>query len=300
MPNELDQTNLMLGVDDRSICSLLTRLDVNSNSDAKFILVVSTNTLGDRELVRGARIRQRIRVRAVHGRELDPSHLDVLVHEVLEARVAELEPASRGGGGGRLSLRAHPDRGDGAAERRPRHAQQEQVVSAAAGAAGGGRGDEVEAVAEVDEEGVARGGLRGARPAVRGDGVLGERRRGAGEAADGAAARRARALAGVALTVVVRRPVAAAVRGVRARHADGVHHLLHGVAPLEPRWVTAHVAPPARRQLVPARRAHHVPHVALRPSCKDFRSDEIILNLLDLYYNYIHRVVDNGGTRDIE
>lgn len=155
--------------------------------------------------------------------------------------------------------------------RAPRHVQQDQVLAGGLGLGVGGGGgpgeDEVEAVEEGDgDEGAGRD-LDGGRPAVRRAGEVGpERLDGADEAAAGARAaeRSVRAHAAVVGLVVVCRPGVAAVGGVGARDADGLHQGLHGAAPVvHDDGDAAHVALFRWCELVAARRANRMALVAL-------------------------------------
>ncbi|KAF8725908.1 hypothetical protein HU200_020476 [Digitaria exilis] len=84
--------------------------------------------------------------------------------------------------------------------------------------------------------------------------------------AAGAVARRVRAGPDVLVAAVVWRRLRAAVGRVRARGAEGVHQALHAVAPAVAagHGDAADVALADALELVVARQAEHVPHVALR------------------------------------
>jgi len=168
------------------------------------------------------------------------------------------------------------ERSDGVADRcRLLHVQHQRVLLLRRGRGGatiigaGGDDDDVEALAKADDKATHPGGGPGAAgPAVHGGEVLQERRlHGAREAAAlaGAVAWLVRTRPGVAVAVMVRHPLGAAVGGVRARDADRVHHLLHGVAPEVAAGDrdAADMAVGRLPELVVARRAHHVTHRAL-------------------------------------
>jgi len=130
------------------------------------------------------------------------------------------------------------------------------------------RGEEVEAITEVDVEGIAGTVLGSARPAVRRREVLDERRYRADEAtavAGGAVARRMRALPEVLLAGVIHGRRIAAVGRMRTRAADGVHHPLQDVAPLVAagHGDTTQVTLSGILELVGARRAQRISHGAL-------------------------------------
>jgi hypothetical protein len=172
-------------------------------------------------------------------------------------------------------MRVNAEHRDGAANRLPRHSQQEQALNGSGGAllhvgCGAISKEEVEAVMEVDSKFAVLVGLEvgDARPAVYLADVVQERASRAKKAAclTRAVPWRVRARRAVAVSIIVGRPRGAAMGGVRAWDADGLHQSLHGMAQAVAAGGDAtHMVALARGlELVAARRAHDVAHFTLR------------------------------------
>jgi hypothetical protein len=136
-------------------------------------------------------------------------------------------------------MRVNAEHRDGAANRLPCHSQQEQALNGSGGAllhvgCGAISKEEVEAVTEVDSKFAVLVGLEvgDARPAVHLADVVQERASRAKKAAclTRVVAWRVRARRAVAFSIMVGRPRGAAMGGVRAWDADGLHQSLHGMA----------------------------------------------------------------------
>ena len=160
--------------------------------------------------------------------------------------------------------RGDASHGDGTAKRLPHHVQQKQVPSVC----GAFSEEEVEAIAEaqVARLVVTTPGRLGMRPAVHAGEVVQESIQRADEAAS--LARTAVPHVGTHLAVhvhvIVDRPGSAAMDGVRARDTDGLHQVLHGVAPeIAAGGGAAHMALADGLELIAACRAHHMTRVAL-------------------------------------
>ncbi|TVU17717.1 hypothetical protein EJB05_33768, partial [Eragrostis curvula] len=131
--------------------------------------------------------------------------------------------------------------------------------------------EEVEAVVEADAEPARFVGsvlLGGARPAVCAAEVVQESRIHVADESTvfaGAGVWRVRTRLAVALLVTVGRHGSAAIGGIRARDADGLHQALHRVAPSVATGDVdaAQVALAGAHELVVARRAHNMSNIAL-------------------------------------